>query len=83
MERQILGTLSASQQRSDYKDLSKWITFDGVNSLTVDGGATGTVNGNGETWWENSCKRNEAKVCVCTCFIYLIYIYYLHVILIY
>ncbi|WZZ55800.1 hypothetical protein YC2023_055907 [Brassica napus] len=58
---QILGTLSASQQRSDYKDLSKWITFDGVNSLTVDGGATGTVNGNGETWWENSCKRNEAK----------------------
>ncbi|KAG5402370.1 hypothetical protein BRARA_D02544 [Brassica rapa] len=60
---QILGTLSASQQRSDYEDLSKWITFDGVNSLTVDGGATGTVNGNGETWWENSCKRNEAKKC--------------------
>ncbi|CAN8317895.1 unnamed protein product [Cochlearia groenlandica] len=60
---QIFGTLSASQKRSDYKDLSKWITFNGVNDLTVEGGATGTVNGNGETWWENSCKRNKAKKC--------------------
>ncbi|KAJ0258328.1 hypothetical protein HA466_0071360 [Hirschfeldia incana] len=58
---QIFGTLSASQKRSDYKDISKWITFAGVNSLSVDGGATGTVNGNGETWWQNSCRRNEAK----------------------
>ncbi|CAH8389937.1 unnamed protein product [Eruca vesicaria subsp. sativa] len=63
---QIFGTLSASQERSDYKDLSKWITFDSVNSLSIDGGATGTVNGNGETWWQNSCKRNEAKVCALT-----------------
>ncbi|CAG7873745.1 unnamed protein product [Brassica rapa] len=63
---QIFGTLSASQKRSDYKDITKWITFDSVNSLSVDGGATGTVNGNGETWWQNSCKRNEAQVCVCT-----------------
>ncbi|KAG2309459.1 hypothetical protein Bca52824_029207 [Brassica carinata] len=63
---QIFGTLSASQNRADYKDLSKWITFDSVNSLSVDGGATGTVNGNGETWWENSCKRNKAKVCALT-----------------
>ncbi|KAG2238176.1 hypothetical protein Bca52824_092592 [Brassica carinata] len=61
---QIFGTLSASQKRSDYKDITKWITFDGLNSLSVDGGATGTVNGNGETWWQNSCKRNEAKVCL-------------------
>ncbi|XP_018438181.1 polygalacturonase ADPG2-like [Raphanus sativus] len=60
---QIFGTLSASQKRSDYKDISKWITFDSINSLSVDGGATGTVNGNGETWWQNSCKRNEAKPC--------------------
>ncbi|KAL0769772.1 hypothetical protein Bca101_034922 [Brassica carinata] len=58
---QIFGTLSASQKRSDYKDITKWITFDSVNSLSVDGGATGTVNGNGETWWQNSCKRNEAQ----------------------
>ena len=64
MELQIFGTLSASQKRSDYKDITKWITFDSVNSLSVDGGATGTVNGNGETWWQNSCKRNEAQVCV-------------------
>ncbi|KAJ4892129.1 Polygalacturonase ADPG2 [Raphanus sativus] len=63
---QIFGTLSASQKRSDYKDISKWITFDSINSLSVDGGATGTVNGNGETWWQNSCKRNEAKVCALT-----------------
>jgi len=62
MERQIFGTLSASQKRSDYKDISKWIMFDGVNSLSVDGGDTGVVDGNGETWWQNSCKRNKAKV---------------------
>ncbi|XP_009142785.1 polygalacturonase ADPG2 [Brassica rapa] len=60
---QIFGILSASQKRSDYKDITKWITFDSVNSLSVDGGATGTVNGNGETWWQNSCKRNEAQPC--------------------
>ena len=64
MELQIFGTLSASQKRSDYKDITKWITFDSVNSLSVDGGATGTVNGNGETWWQDSCKRNESQVCV-------------------
>ncbi|KAL0740011.1 hypothetical protein Bca4012_081524 [Brassica carinata] len=68
---QIFGTLSASQNRADYKDLSKWIMFDSVNSLSVDGGATGTVNGNGETWWENSCKRNKAKVCVCEHIVYM------------
>ncbi|EOA28927.1 hypothetical protein CARUB_v10025174mg [Capsella rubella] len=60
---QIFGTLSASQKRSDYKDISKWITFDNVNDLSVEGDATGTVDGNGETWWENSCKRNKAKPC--------------------
>ncbi|KAG7639374.1 Polygalacturonase ADPG2 [Arabidopsis thaliana] len=60
---QIFGTLSASQKRSDYKDISKWIMFDGVNSLSVDGGDTGVVDGNGETWWQNSCKRNKAKPC--------------------
>jgi len=36
--------------------------FDGVNNLSVDGGDTGVVDGNGETWWQNSCKRNKAKV---------------------
>ncbi|CAH8354807.1 unnamed protein product [Eruca vesicaria subsp. sativa] len=39
------------------------VTFDSVNSLSVNGGASGAVNGNGETWWQNSCKRNEAKPC--------------------
>ncbi|KAL1206892.1 Polygalacturonase ADPG2 [Cardamine amara subsp. amara] len=60
---QILGTLSASQKRSDYKDSSKWIMFDGIDNLSVDGGGTGTVDGNGETWWQNSCKWNKAKPC--------------------
>ncbi|CAL9236533.1 unnamed protein product [Arabidopsis halleri] len=60
---QMFGTLSASQKRTDYKDISKWIMFDGVNSLSVDGGGTGVVDGNGETWWQNSCKRNKAKPC--------------------
>ncbi|KFK37027.1 hypothetical protein AALP_AA4G202700 [Arabis alpina] len=60
---QMFGTLSASQKQSDYKDFTKWITFDGVNSLSVDGGSTGMVDGNGQTWWQSSCKRNKAKTC--------------------
>ncbi|KAI4348701.1 hypothetical protein L6164_009392 [Bauhinia variegata] len=55
---QISGTLEASADPSDYsKDRNHWIIFDSVESLSVQGG--GTINGNGNIWWENSCKRNK------------------------
>lgn len=59
---QILGTLEASDDRSDYEeDERQWLMFDGVDNLVVSGG--GTINGNGKIWWKNSCKINEDLVC--------------------
>ncbi|KAI3471592.1 hypothetical protein Pfo_028242, partial [Paulownia fortunei] len=57
---QIVGTIIASNDRSDYsKDLRHWLTFDSVQNLVVAGG--GIINGNGNIWWQNSCKINKAK----------------------
>ncbi|KAL2479989.1 Polygalacturonase ADPG1 [Abeliophyllum distichum] len=59
---QIAGTLVASNDRSDYsKDGRHWLLFDSVQNLIVEGG--GTINGNGNVWWQNSCKINKAKTC--------------------
>ncbi|KAL2501718.1 Polygalacturonase ADPG1 [Forsythia ovata] len=59
---QIAGTLVASNDRSDYsKDGRHWLLFDSVQNLIVEGG--GTINGNGNVWWQNSCKINKAKPC--------------------
>ncbi|PON32485.1 Glycoside hydrolase [Parasponia andersonii] len=59
---QILGTIKASDDQSDYKkDGRYWLRFDRVAGLIVEGG--GTVNGNGEIWWQNSCKINKDLPC--------------------
>ncbi|CAM0877111.1 unnamed protein product [Alopecurus aequalis] len=55
------GTLVAPPSRSAWSDLSHWIMFRGVTGLTVTGG--GTINGNGDIWWKNSCKTNKALPC--------------------
>ncbi|XP_010554840.1 PREDICTED: polygalacturonase ADPG2-like [Tarenaya hassleriana] len=60
---QIFGALEASENRSDYKDKRHWLTFDAVNNLSVDGGTTGNIDGNGKIWWQNSCKINPSKPC--------------------
>ncbi|GAB4828077.1 hypothetical protein Ancab_034992 [Ancistrocladus abbreviatus] len=58
----LYGTLQASTQRSDYSsDLKHWITFDNVRNLNVEGG--GTIDGNGQVWWPNSCKVDKSKPC--------------------
>ncbi|KAK6149161.1 hypothetical protein DH2020_016686 [Rehmannia glutinosa] len=60
---QISGTIIASNDRSDYnKDLRHWLIFDSVQNLVVTGG--GIINGNGNIWWQNSCKINKAKPCM-------------------
>ncbi|CAA7060599.1 unnamed protein product [Microthlaspi erraticum] len=58
---QILGTLSASTKRSDYKDKNHWLVLEDVNNLIVDGGSTGIIDGNGKIWWQNSCKIDRSK----------------------
>ncbi|EER93240.1 polygalacturonase ADPG2 [Sorghum bicolor] len=59
----VKGTLVASPNRSDWSDEDRrhWIVFRQVDRLTVNG--AGTVDGNGETWWKNSCKINKALPC--------------------
>ncbi|CAH8324780.1 unnamed protein product [Eruca vesicaria subsp. sativa] len=62
---QILGTLSASTKRSDYSnDKNHWLIVEDVNSLSIDGGSAGIVDGNGKIWWQNSCKIDKSKVCI-------------------
>ncbi|XP_028774459.1 polygalacturonase-like [Neltuma alba] len=59
---QISGTLAASEDSSDYaQDPQHWLMFESVQNLTVQGG--GTINGNGDTWWRNSCKKNPSLPC--------------------
>jgi polygalacturonase len=59
----VQGTLVASPNRADWSDEDRrhWVVFRGVDGLTVDGG--GAIDGNGETWWKNSCKVNKARPC--------------------
>ncbi|TKY53339.1 Polygalacturonase protein [Spatholobus suberectus] len=55
---QISGTLEASDNPSDYsEDSTHWLRFATVQKLSVKGG--GTIDGNGNIWWQNSCKRNK------------------------
>ncbi|KAI4300778.1 hypothetical protein L6164_034114 [Bauhinia variegata] len=59
---QISGCLEASDDPSDYsEDRYHWIIFDGIENLSVQGG--GTIHGNGNRWWKNSCKRSKKKSC--------------------
>jgi polygalacturonase len=59
----VKGTLVAPPSRSDWTEnnIRHWIMFQGISGLTVTGG--GTINGNGQIWWKNSCKTNEALPC--------------------
>ncbi|KAL8467513.1 hypothetical protein ACS0TY_030949 [Phlomoides rotata] len=59
---EIGGAIKASNNRDDYKnDLRHWLMFDSVDNLVVEGG--GSINGNGNIWWQNSCKTDESKPC--------------------
>lgn len=59
----VKGTLVAPQSRSDWSEDNRrhWIVLHGVSGLTVTGG--GTINGNGDIWWKNSCKIDKALPC--------------------
>ncbi|KAK7851186.1 putative polygalacturonase [Quercus suber] len=59
---QISGTIVAPEDPDAWQDLShrKWLYFQGVNHLTIEGG--GTINGMGQEWWARSCKTNSTNV---------------------
>nr|XP_043611020.1 polygalacturonase [Erigeron canadensis] len=58
----VYGTIKASSHRSDYnEDRRRWIMFEDLQNLVVEGG--GTINGNGRIWWIKSCKVDETQPC--------------------
>lgn len=58
----IHGTLLASPKRSDYASEGRfWLLFENITNFKVEGG--GTINGNGQIWWKNSCKINKTLPC--------------------
>ncbi|KAL6208804.1 hypothetical protein ACLB2K_019749 [Fragaria x ananassa] len=67
---QIQGTIMAFEDPKTYhfpneNKVQDWVTFESVESLVVEG--PGTINGNGEKWWQSSCKQNsktQTRVCI-------------------
>ncbi|XP_024543067.1 probable polygalacturonase At1g80170 [Selaginella moellendorffii] len=39
----------------------QWLRFQHLDGFTLEG--TGTIDGQGESWWEQSCKRNHSNPC--------------------
>ncbi|KAG6536989.1 polygalacturonase-like [Zingiber officinale] len=58
----IKGSVEAPVDRSVWAGKRYWIMFRGVDNLSVGGG--GVINGNGNVWWQNSCKIKKSSPCV-------------------
>ncbi|XP_073157517.1 polygalacturonase-like [Henckelia pumila] len=57
---EIQGTIKATSEMYDTPK-RLWIKFEDVADMNVFGG--GTIDGNGEIWWKNSCKIKKTKPC--------------------
>ncbi|KAL8461276.1 hypothetical protein ACS0TY_032666 [Phlomoides rotata] len=55
----IRGTIKSFPQMYDFPK-RLWIKFEDVTNIDVFGG--GTIDGNGQVWWNNSCKIKKTKV---------------------
>ncbi|KAL8502325.1 hypothetical protein ACS0TY_021456 [Phlomoides rotata] len=54
----IRGTIKSFPQMYDFPK-RLWIKFEDVTNIDVFGG--GTIDGNGQVWWNNSCKIMKTK----------------------
>lgn len=59
----VRGTIIAPSDPHVWNGLNsrRWLYFDRLNNLEVKGG--GTINGMGQKWWAQSCKRNATNPC--------------------
>ncbi|KAL7083595.1 hypothetical protein ACP275_14G173700 [Erythranthe tilingii] len=57
---EIQGTIKSFPQMYDIPR-RLWIKFEDVRNIDVYGG--GTIDGNGEVWWKNSCRIKKTKPC--------------------
>ncbi|XP_078180747.1 polygalacturonase-like [Carex rostrata] len=53
--------IAPSRSAWNSKSTTHWMVFKYLRNLAVTGG--GTINGNGNAWWQNSCKINKSKPC--------------------
>ncbi|KAG5537584.1 hypothetical protein RHGRI_024887 [Rhododendron griersonianum] len=60
---EISGTIIAPKDPDAWAGLNpqKWLEFQRVNHLTVEGG--GIIEGMGQEWWARSCKINTTNPC--------------------
>ncbi|KAI8544344.1 hypothetical protein RHMOL_Rhmol08G0289300 [Rhododendron molle] len=60
---EISGTIIAPEDPDAWAGLNpqKWLEFQRVNHLTVEGG--GIIEGMGQEWWARSCKINTTNPC--------------------
>ncbi|KAI3887883.1 hypothetical protein MKX03_000590 [Papaver bracteatum] len=59
---EISGTIVAPLTLKEWgwpNNIRRWIVFEKVDGLTVQGG--GIINGRGNCWWENSCNNGNLK----------------------
>lgn len=56
---QVIGNLIAPTDNSVWKGDSNlyWLEFTNVDGLTISGG--GSLDGNGASWWNNVCSKNQ------------------------
>lgn len=63
---QIEGTVVAPNNPNKWSgiDASLWLQFDSISGLDVRGG--GEINGQGQSWWKQSCRYNSKPGCTWT-----------------
>lgn len=59
---QIDGTIVAPDEPKDWdpKSPRNWIVFSNLKAVFFQG--SGTIDGSGSKWWEESCKKNKTNV---------------------
>ncbi|KAL8493941.1 hypothetical protein ACS0TY_024919 [Phlomoides rotata] len=63
---QIRGTIKSFPQMYNFPK-RLWIKFENVMNIDVFGG--GTIDGNGQVWWNNSCKIKKTKIAIMGCIV--------------
>ncbi|KAI4385596.1 hypothetical protein MLD38_003603 [Melastoma candidum] len=59
----VYGTIRAFDNTAYYaQDKAHWLMFENLNNFRVEGDG-GSIDGNGQRWWQNSCKTNPKLPC--------------------
>lgn len=57
----LSGTIKAPDGPSAWtSEIERWIVFGNITGLNING--RGHFDGNGQKWWDQSCKHHPGKV---------------------